>query len=67
MPVPCPSCTTPIDLNLEFILKNPVSVCPHCQVIMNFNVDKSIQREYNKALSDMEDIKKKYSGIAKFK
>jgi uncharacterized Zn finger protein (UPF0148 family) len=67
MPLPCPSCTTPLDLTLEFILKNPVSVCPHCQTVLNFNVDKSIQKEYNQALQNIEDVKKKYSKIAKFK
>ena len=66
MPLPCPSCATPIDLTLEFILKNPVSVCPHCQTVMNFNVI-NVYKKSIIALQNIEDVKQKYSKIAKFK
>ena len=36
MGMPCPSCKAPLGLTLDFIVKNPISQCPHCGVVMNF-------------------------------
>jgi uncharacterized protein YbaR (Trm112 family) len=55
MALPCPNCKTPIGLTLDFIVKNPVSVCPSCKTVFNFAVSEEI-----------EDIKKQYSGSVKF-
>jgi hypothetical protein len=66
MAMPCPSCKAPLGLTLDFIIKNPVSVCPHCQVIMNFSASKIATDDLKKGLRQIEDLKKKYSNIAKF-
>lgn len=33
MALPCPGCRTPLGLDLAFILKHPISVCPNCGTI----------------------------------
>lgn len=67
MALPCPGCTNPIDLTIEFIMKNPVSQCPYCGVIMNFKADTKVVDEYRDALKQIKNIQEKYKGIAKFK
>lgn len=66
MPLPCPGCRQPLGIDLNFIVKNPISVCPHCGVIMNFTADSNVVSDYRKALNDIESIKDRYKGIAKF-
>jgi len=66
MALPCPSCRQPLGINLEFILKNPISVCPNCNTIFNFNVDEDTKRLYKEAISEINKIKKEYKGSVKF-
>lgn len=63
MGLPCPSCRNPIGLDLGFIIRNPVSRCPHCDVIMEFNVNERISKEYKEVLNEIENIKKEYKGV----
>jgi len=60
MAMPCLSCGTDIGLDLEFIVKNPTSQCPHCKVIMSFNVNPELKKEYIKVSNQIDNIKKKY-------
>jgi len=60
--IPCPNCKEPIGLDLGFIIKNPVSQCPHCEVVMKFPQDKKIFEEYISVLNEIENIKRKYKG-----
>ena len=66
MALPCPACKTPIGLTLEFIMKHPVTVCPHCEVIMDFTINEEIKKSFNEALSEIDKIKKQYKGTVKF-
>ena len=66
MALPCPACRTPLGIDLQFIMQHPVSVCPNCQVILDFTVNDEIRGKFNAALAEIEDIKKKYKSIAKF-
>jgi len=61
--VPCPSCKYPIGLTLEFIINNPVSKCPNCAVIMNFNVDSDIRNEFIKVTNEINKIKKEHKNV----
>ena len=45
MPMPCPSCKTTLGLDLQFIIKNPMCVCPGCGVILDFTVNDEIKEE----------------------
>ena len=65
--MPCPYCREPLGLTLEFITKNPVSKCPHCDTVFNFAVSDEIIKKFRKVTSEIEDIKKQYKGIVKFK
>ena len=65
-PLPCPYCKNPLALTLDFIVKHPAVQCPHCQTILNFKVDKEATEKMKKGLREIEDMKKKYSKIAKF-
>lgn len=67
MPLPCPSCKNPINLTLEFIIKNPVCVCPTCKTIMDFTINEDIKKSYNETMMEMEKIKNQYKGMVKFK
>jgi hypothetical protein len=67
MALPCPSCGEDIGLDLTFIIKNPISKCPFCDIILNFTVDKDIKDKFSKVLGDIDDIKKKYEKTTKFK
>lgn len=64
--MPCPSCKTPLALDLTFIIKSPVCVCPGCGVILDFSVNDEIKEKYSDAMKSISDIKSKYKNIAKF-
>ena len=66
MALPCPACRKPIGLTLEFIIKHPVSACPHCDVIMDFTVNDEIKQSFTGAISEIDKIKKQYKGMVKF-
>lgn len=67
MALPCPSCGEDIGLDLTFIIKNPISKCPFCDIILNFTVDKDIKDKFSKVLEDIDSIKKKHEKTTKFK
>jgi len=54
----CPSCRTPLGIDLGFIIENPVCQCPSCEAIMSFDYNEEIAQEYKKALQEIENIKK---------
>ena len=58
MALPCPACRKPIGLTLEFIMKHPVTVCPHCEVIMDFTINEEIKKSFTEAVSEIDKIKK---------
>ena len=60
MAMPCLSCGQDIGLDLDFIVKNPTSQCPHCNIIMSFNVSPELREEYKKVSNEINIIKKKY-------
>ncbi len=64
--MPCPSCKTSLALDLKFIIKSPVCVCPGCGVILDFSVNDEIKEKYSDAMKSISDIKSKYKNIAKF-
>jgi hypothetical protein len=66
MALPCPACKKPIGLTLQFIIKHPVSACPHCDVIMDFTVNEEIKKSFTEAISEIDNIKKQYKGMVKF-
>lgn len=66
MALPCPSCKTPLGIDLNFIIKNPVSVCPSCDIILDFTVNDEIKEKYADAMKTINSIKSKYKDIAKF-
>lgn len=66
MALPCPYCKTPLGMDLSFILRNPISVCPSCKTVLDFTVDAEIKKKFESALKEIDDIKKKYKSIAKF-
>jgi transcription initiation factor IIE alpha subunit len=66
MALPCPACRTPLGIDLAFILKHPMSVCPNCQIILDFSVNDEIKNKFTEAMSEIDDIKNKYKSIAKF-
>lgn len=66
MALPCPACKKPIGLTLQFIIKHPISACPHCDVIMDFTVNEEIKKSFTEAISEIDNIKKQYKGMVKF-
>lgn len=66
MALPCPVCRTPINLTLEFIIKNSVCACPSCKTVMDFTVNEDIKKSYKEAMMEIEKIKKQYKGAIKF-
>ena len=66
MALPCPACKTPLGLNLQFIINNPVSVCPGCGVVLDFSVNDEIRSKFNEAITEINKIKSRYKKIAKF-
>ena len=65
--MPCPSCKTQLGLDLQFIIKNPVCVCPTCKVVLDFTVNDEVKDKFNDAMKTISEIKSKYNKIAKFK
>lgn len=65
--MPCPGCKTTLALDLQYIIKNPVCVCPQCQIILDFSVNDEVKNKFNDAMRDINTIKSKYNKIAKFK
>lgn len=53
----CPSCRTPLGIDLGFIIENPVCQCPSCEAVMSFDYNEEIAQEYKKALQEIESIK----------
>ena len=41
-------------------------MCPNCQTMFNFEVGDDIKESLNKALADINKIKKQYKGMVKF-
>ena len=66
MPMPCPACKTPVGMDLQFIIKHPVSVCPGCGIILDFSVNDEIRKKFNDAITEIDNIKSRYKNIAKF-
>lgn len=66
MPIPCPACKTPLGMDLQFIIKHPVSVCPGCGIILDFSVNDEIRKKFNDAITEIDNIKSRYKNIAKF-
>jgi hypothetical protein len=66
MALPCPMCKNPLGLTLEFIIKHPISACPHCKTILDFTVNEEIKKTYTDAMDEINKIKKKYNGVVKF-
>jgi transcription initiation factor IIE alpha subunit len=66
MPMPCPACKTTLALDLQFIIKNPVCVCPGCGIILDFTVNDEVKEKFSEAMKTISDIKSKYKDIAKF-
>ena len=51
---------------LQFIIKNPVSVCPGCGIVLDFSVNEEVRNRFNEAIAEMDKIKSRYKKIAKF-
>jgi len=66
MPLPCPACKTPLGLDLQFIIKNPVCICPGGGIILDFTINDEIKDKFNEAMKTINDIKNRYKNIAKF-
>jgi len=64
--LPCPFCKNPLGFSLDFIIKNPISACPGCKTVFNFAVEDEIKGKMNKALHEIETVKKRYQGLVKF-
>lgn len=64
--LPCPVCGSPLGLSLDFILKHPISACPGCKTVFNFDVEDEVKGKMNAALNDIEKIKKRYQGLVTF-
>jgi len=66
MPLPCPVCKTPLHVDLQWLIQNPICQCPTCQSVMNFEVPEELQKDVNKALSEIKKVKDQYKDIATF-
>lgn len=67
MPLPCPVCRTPLHVDLQWLMQNPICQCPTCQSVMNFEVPESLKKDVNDAMRGIKDIQDQYKGIANFK
>lgn len=67
MPLPCPVCRTPLHIDLQWLMQNPICQCPTCQSVMNFEVPESLKKDVNDAMRGIKDIQDQYKGIANFK
>ena len=61
--LPCPNCKSALGIDLSFIVKNPISQCPYCEIILDFSGNINIMNEYKKVLDEIELIKKKNKGF----
>ena len=66
MPLPCPVCKTPLHVDLQWLMQNPVCQCPECNSVMDFTVPPELKKDVEEALKGINSIKDKYKGIAKF-
>ena len=66
MPLPCPVCKTPLHVDLQWLIQNPICQCPTCQSVMNFEVPEEMRKEVTEALGSIKKIKEEYSDIATF-
>lgn len=66
MPLPCPVCRTPLHVDLQWLIENPISQCPTCKSVMNFEVPEKMQREVTSAMENIKKIKDEYKDIATF-
>ena len=66
MALPCPSCKTPLGMDLKFIMRNQISACPNCNTIFNFQVNDEIKQSFKEAMGEISKIKKQYKGVVKF-
>ena len=67
MPLPCPVCRTPLHVDLQWLMQNPICQCPTCQSVMNFEVPESLKKDVNDAMRGIKDIQDQYKGVANFK
>ncbi len=66
MPANCPACKKPTSLDLNFIIQHPTIQCPYCKTVMTFKVSEEMKKELKEVLASMENLKRKYKGIATF-
>ena len=66
MPLPCPVCRTPLHVDLQWLIQNPICQCPTCQSVMNFEVPKELQKDVNRAMAEIKKVKDEYKDIATF-
>ena len=66
MPLPCPSCKQQLGVDLLFLMKHPISQCPHCKAVMNFDVPDDVKQQVAAAFHNIEQIKAEYKDIATF-
>lgn len=66
MPLPCPSCKQQLGVDLLFLMKHPISQCPHCKAVMNFEVPDDVKQQVAAAFKNIEEIKAEYKDIATF-
>lgn len=66
MPLPCPVCRTPLHVDLQWLIQNPICQCPTCQSVMNFTVPEELQKDVNRAMAEIKKVKDEYKDIATF-
>lgn len=66
MPLPCPVCRTPLHVDLQWLIQNPICQCPTCQSVMNFEVPEELQKDVNRAMAEIKKVKDEYKDIATF-
>lgn len=66
MPLPCPVCRTPLHVDLQWLIQNPINQCPSCHSVMNFEVPEKMKREVTGAINNIKKIKDEYKDIATF-
>lgn len=56
--IPCPCCGVKLNINMDFIISNPVAACPSCGSVMKFPVNDELLKEYKEAKLQIENIKR---------
>ena len=56
--IPCPCCGVKLNINMDFIIENPIAACPSCNSVMKFPVNNELLEEYKEAKLQIENIKK---------